>query len=121
MTKSLLSSFQNDFNRTIAVYPIVEAKNSIWEMETTWPTATSTGIKCLLLLKQQDYKKYASNQVEYIETTHKVRLDFGPTINVWDKIKDNNNVWYDVRFVHKTPWFDGIDDHLLLLVDIITK
>ena len=121
MTKSLLSSFANDFNRTIAVYPKVTSKNNIWEVETSWPTASATGIKCLLLLKTENYKQFVNQQVEYIETTHKVRLDFGPTIEVWDKIKDNNNVWYDVRFVHKTPWFDWIDDHLLLLVDIITK
>lgn len=117
--KSLLSSFANDYNRTIAVYPKVTSKNAIGEVTTTWPTASTTGIKCLLLLRSEEYRKFVSTQVEYIKTTHKVRLDFGPTVNVGDKIKDNNNVLYDVRFVTRTPGFGGNDDHLLLLVDII--
>lgn len=119
MTKSLLSSFANDFNRTIAVYPKVVAKNNIWEVETTWPTASATGIKCLLLLKQEQYNKWIKEQVEYIKTTHKIRLDFGPTITEGDKIQDNDGVWYDVKFVTPTPWFDWNDDHLLVLCDII--
>lgn len=119
MAKSLLSSFANDFNRVIAVYPRVEAKNSIGEVETSWPTANATGIKCLLLLKQEQYNKWIKEQVEYIKTTHKIRLDFGPTIVEGDKIKDEFNVWYDVKFVTPTPWFDGVDDHLLVLCDII--
>lgn len=121
MAKSLLSSFTNDFNRTIAIYPVVENKNSIWEVEKTWPTASATGIKCLLLLRSEKYNVFAENEVEYIKTSHKVRLDFWPTINVWDKIKDEFDVWYNVKFVTSTPWFDWNDDHLLLLVDIITK
>lgn len=121
MVKSLLSSFKNDFNRTIAVYPEVRATNDIWEVTKTWPTTSDTWIKCLLLLRSQQYNAFVSNAVEYIKTTHKVRLDFWPTINVWDKIKDEFDVEYDVKFVTSTPWFDGSDDHLLLLVDIITK
>lgn len=121
MAKSLLSSFKNDFNRTLEVYPLVESTNSIWEVEKTWPTASTTGIECLLLLRSEKYNAFASNEVEYIKTTHKVRMDFWPIINVWDKIKDEFDVWYNVKFVHRTPWFDWVDDHLLLLVDIITK
>lgn len=123
MVKSLLSSFANDFNKTISVYPKVTSKNNIWEVETTWPTPTSTGIKCLLLLwyNKSDYAywEYIENQFEYIKTTHKIRMDNWPIIKEWDKIKDNNNVWYNVRFVTNAPWFGGVDDHLLILVDII--
>ncbi len=119
MSKSLLSSFENDFNRTISVYPRVEAKDTIGAMTFTWPTASTTWISCLLLLKQENYNKWVSQQVEYIKTTHKIRLDFGPTITEGDKIKDDFNVWYDVKFVTSTPWFDGFDDHLLVLCDII--
>jgi hypothetical protein len=46
-------------------------------------------------------------------------MDFWPTIKEWDKIKDNKNVWYDVKFVTDTPWFDGFDDHLLVFCDIV--
>lgn len=119
MAKSLLSSFANDFNRTIAIYPRVETKNEIWENDMTWPTASETGIKCLLLLRSEQYNKWISEQVEYIKTTHKVRMDFGPEITEWDKIQDNEGVWYDVKFVTPTPGFDWNDDHLLVLCDII--
>lgn len=119
MWKSLLSSFANDFNRTIEVWPRVATKNSIGEEEMAWPVASITGISCLLLLKQEQYNKWVREQVEYIKTTHKIRLDFGPTIVEGDKIKDNFDVWYDVKFVTPTPWFDGVDDHLLVLCDII--
>ena len=123
MAKSLLSSFANDFNRTISVYPRVETKNGIWEMVMTRPTASATGIKCLLLLGSTRwdylYWKYINTQIEYIKTTHKIRMDNWPVIQEWDKIKDDNNVWYDIRFVSKAPWFGGIDDHLLVLCDIV--
>lgn len=41
--------------------------------------------------------------MEYIKTTHKIRMDFGPTIGEGDKIQDNNGVWYDVKLVMSTP------------------
>lgn len=85
----------------------------------TWPSASATGIKCLLLLRQEQYNKWVSQQVEYIKTTHKIRLDIGPTVTEGDKIKDNEGVWYDVKLVMTTPGFDGNDDHLLVLCDII--
>lgn len=88
-------------------------------MEMTWPTASVSNIKCLLLLRAEQYNKWIREQVEYIKTTHKIRMDFGPTIAEWDKIQDNNGVWYDVKLVMSTPWFDGNDDHLLVLCDII--
>lgn len=118
---SLLSSFKNDFNRTIAVYPEVETKNDIWEIEKTWPTVGDANIECLLLLNNQKYDQFVNNAVEYLKTTHKVRLELWPTINVWDKIKDEFDVWYNVKFTNNAPWFGGIDDHLLLLVDVIIK
>lgn len=121
---SLLSSFKNDFNRTISVYPRVEQQDPTnWEMVMTWPTATATGVKCLLLLRgdqgSMKYNQYINNQVEYIKTTHKIRLDFGPTINAWDKITDNTGVTYVAKLVLSTPWFDGVDDHLLVLCDVM--
>lgn len=123
MWKSLLSSFENDFNRIISVYPRVNAKNTMGEIETSWPTASATWIKCLLLLGSTRgdylYWKYIQNQIEYIKTTHKIRLDNGPTIKEWDQIKDNKDVIYEVRFVSPAPWFGGIDDHLLVLCDIV--
>jgi len=121
MWKSLLSSFKNDFNKTISVYAEVETQNDIWEVAKTWPTVTTTGIKCLLLLNNQRYDAFVENKVEYIKTTHQVRLELWPTINIWDKIKDEDNLWYDVKFTNKAPWFGGVDDHLLLLVDVIIK
>lgn len=119
MSKSLLSSFANDFNRVISIRERVENKNSIWEMEMTRPMASVSNIKCLLLLRSEQYNKWISEQIEYIKTSHKIRLDFGQTVIEWDKIQDNFSVWYDVKFVVSTPWFDGFDDHLLVLCDII--
>lgn len=119
MVKSLLSSFENDFNRTISVYPRVETRDASGDVLMTWPTANATGISCLLLLKEERPNQWVRDQVAYIKTTHKIRLDFGPTIVEGDKIKDEFNVWYDVIFVTPTPWFDGNDDHLLVLCDII--
>lgn len=121
MAKSLLSSFQNDFNRTISIYKLVKTENEIWEEIESWPTESQSWIKCLLLLNKQRYDAYISNEVEYIKTTHKIRMDFWPEIEEWDKIQDNNWVWYTVKFADNAPGFDWVDDHLLVLVDKIEK
>jgi hypothetical protein len=36
MPKSLLSSFSNDFNRTIEVHSLTQSKNEIGEVTETW-------------------------------------------------------------------------------------
>lgn len=116
--KSLLSSFANDFNRTIEVYPKVETKNKMWEVESSWPTASETWIKCLLLINSFNTNKWIKTQINYIQTSHKIRMEFWPTISIWDRIKDWEKT-YEVKFVSTTPGFSGADDHLLVLVDEI--
>jgi len=117
--KSLLSSFSSDFNRTLSVYPETVVVNNIGEREITWDTPSDTGIKCLLLLNKEKHDQYVNSQAEYIKTSHKIRMEFGPTIVEGDKVKDENDIWYNVKFVTNATWFDGNDDHLLVLSDII--
>jgi len=116
---SLLYKFIDRLNRVISVYPRVLIKDEIGQMVETFPTASATNVKCLILLRSQKYNQFAGNEVEYLKSTHKVRLEIGPTISVADRIKDENNIEYNVKFVHIVPSLNWSDDHLLLLVDII--
>ena len=116
---SFLKEFKDCFNDEIDIYPLVQTTNDIWENIETRPSVSQTGIKCFIILNNKKYDIYTENEVEFVKSTHKVRLEIWPTINLWDKIKDENGIFYNVKYIRKAPWFKGEDDHLVLLVDII--
>jgi len=117
---SFLDTFWTDLNRTIWIYPLIKEINWIWATIDTRPTVSTSWIKCFLSLKSQKYNQYIENEVEYVKATHQVRLELWNTINIGDKIKDEYNIDYTVKFLSKIPWFDWVDDHLFLLVEIVT-
>ena len=119
MSKSLLSSFTDDFNAVISIEQRTAWKNAIGEDESTHNEIAS-GIKCLLLRnKQKPYDQYAWSMVEFIKTSHKARLEKGVIINEKDVVVDADGVRYEVKFVELSPWFGGEADHMLLFIDRI--
>lgn len=119
MWKSLLSSFTEDFNATIELQRFAETKDAIWQVQKTF-TSYATGIKCLLLRnKQKPYDNFAWWDVEYIKTTHKLRMETLHDIQEGDKVIDAVSREYEVKFVEQSPWFWGEPDHMLLFIDRI--
>ena len=121
---SLLNSFKWDFNRQIEIWKHEIKKNKLWETVSEF----SSDIKkypCLVMLNDVKYNQIIGSpgtspgKVEYLLASHKIRLEFGPTIKIWDKLKDNTGQRYRVEYVYTTPGFGGIDDHLLLYVEAI--
>jgi hypothetical protein len=73
--------------------------------------------------------KTIGKEIQYFKSTHYVRLELWRvvediktdsliaqkyTVNVGDKIKDQNGKEYDVKFIYENPWFGGSADHLVL-------
>lgn len=117
--KSLLSSFSDDFNATIEVLRHNEVKSETWFVKNEF-TSLYSWVKCLLLRnKQTPYNNFIDNSVEYIQTTHKARLEKNYKIKEKDKVIDQNGREFEVKFVEKTPWFWWSDDHLLLFLERI--
>lgn len=121
---SLLNSFKWDFNRQIEIWKHEIKKNKLWETVSEF----SSDIKkypCLVMLNDVKYNQIIGSpgtspgKVEYLLASHKIRLEFGPTIKIWDKLKDNTGQRYRVEYVYTTPGFGGVDDHLLLYVEAI--
>lgn len=119
MTKSLLSSFSDDFNAKIDVYRFIEKKSETWFVKNDYEKIFEK-IPCLLLRDNWNpYNNFIPNMWSFIKTTHKIRLEKNFKISEKDKIIDQNSVEYEVKFVEETPWFGWQNDHLLLLVDRI--
>ena len=119
MWKSLLSSFTEDFNATIELQRLTNVKDSIWQVQKTF-VSYATGVKCLLLRnKKVAYGGFAENQVEYIKTTHKLRMETVYDVQEGDKVIDAVLREYEVKFVEQSPWFGGEPDHMLLFIDRI--
>lgn len=121
---SLLNSFKWDFNRQIEIWKYEVKKNKLWETVSEF----SSDIKkhpCLVMLNDVKYNQIVGSpgtspgKVEYLLASHKIRLEFGPIIKIWDKLKDNTGQRYRVEYVYTTPGFGGVDDHLLLYVEAI--
>lgn len=115
---SLLEKFKNRFNKTIDVYSKVSTINSIGERIITFPTATITWISCYIFLKNEKYNNLIKNELEKIVYSNIVRIEI-IQINIWDKIKDQDNIFYSVEFIYKVPWINWNDDHFLLFVNVI--
>jgi hypothetical protein len=113
---SLLSSFKNDFNRTIEVFWNTETKSDTgFVTQSYWSIAS--WIKCLLLKNSNKYLEKVDDKVSIIQTSHKIRLDFWIDIQEDNKIVDNLWEIFIVKFVENCPWFWWSDDHLILYVD----
>ena len=128
MWKSLLSSFTEDFNATIELQRAVKTKDSIWQDKEEF-TFYATGIKCLLLRNKQVWYWHFTQDVEYIKTSHKLRMellfDWKWDVKIAVDIQENDKVIdavgreYEVKFVEQSPWFGGEPDHMLLFIDRI--
>ena len=110
------------FNRKLTIQKPTKTANSIWENEATFDE-TATNIDAIvkqnkLVLDRMEQTQGAG--LEYLKSSHKIRLEFWPEIKKWYRIIDNNGVVYDVKFVHPSRGFNG-DDHYLLYCDIIEE
>lgn len=113
---SLLSSFKDDFNRTITVYTNTEVKSATWFVTDDYLILASD-VKCLLLKNSNKFLENIENKVELLQTSHKIRLDFWIDIQEWNKIVDNLWESFIIKFVENCPGFWWSDDHLILYAD----
>lgn len=115
---SFLNDFSKDFNCVLDVYNPVEVRNDIWEVEKTF-SLQQEWVKWLLFLNNKEYNAYIDSQVQYIKTTHKIRIDKYIDIDEWDKIIDDKWKSYTVVYTDLVPWFNWNNDHRLILANII--
>jgi hypothetical protein len=116
---SLLSSFKNDFNAVIDVLSRTTTTDAVGQRQSLF-TPTQSWIDCLIMQNSfKTDKEIKGWSITYYESTHLVRLELWPIVKVGDKIKNQQNVEYEVKFVYENPWFGGVSDHLVLYVDII--
>jgi len=113
---SLLSSFKDDFNRTITIYWNTQTKSSTWFVNDTYSIIASW-VKCLLLKNNNKYLENIDDKVNILQTSHKIRLDFWINIQEGNKIVDNLWESFIIKFVENCPGFWWNDDHLVLYAD----
>ena len=113
---SLLSSFQDDFNRIITIYSNTANKSGSWFVSDDY-SIIADDIKCLILKNSNKYSEKIDDKVEILQTTHKVRLNFWIDIKEDYKIVDNLQNSYIIKFVENCPGFWWSDDHLVLYVN----
>lgn len=115
---SFLEKFRGDFNCLLDIYKPTIVKNSIWEEEETF-SLYQEWIEWLLFLDNKD-KNYINNEVEYIKSTHKIRIEKDINIEKWDKLINKDWKSYKVKFIKKVTWFIWKEDHILILASVMS-
>ena len=110
------------FNRKLTIQKATRTVNSIWEWEAVFSTI-NTDIDAIVKLNKIAYDKMEQTQgagLEYLKSSHKIRLEFWPEVKTGYKILDDKGFAYIIKYVHISRGFNG-DDHNLLYCDVIEE
>lgn len=114
---SLLSSFENDFNRSMAIHSCTITKGTLGQEKKSYQETWI--VKGILLPTKESYDNFTTNTktgnngIVYDQFEYEFRCELWPKIKKWDFLKDNLGQWYEVKRSYRAPGFWGEDDHLV--------
>jgi len=129
MAQSVLSQFLQSFpNNSVTIERFSETLNDIWEKEKSWEEVF-TDIKCLFLLRSQNWDNNEMAQKDKIKAQYECRIELEDIDQqLWDTAitkvneKDRAIVWwkiYQVQFVIWELWDTSLIDHCNLILELV--
>lgn len=117
---SLLSSFSDDFNRSMRIFIAHEEISPIGQRRKKYQE--SWLIIGLLLPTKASYNQFSSNKQAgnngtlYDKYEYSFRCEFGVDLKKGDILQDQFEKTYEIKRALRSPWFEW-DDHLVCYID----